>query len=97
MYVVSFLFERDRQIGMEEGLVDWKEYYLNVELYNTDLEKRIYVGFFKEGKGENHLAPGTAEEDLQSFAQKVSTHFILLIITYPLECYSKFNSIQVLL
>ena len=51
----------------------------------------------KEGKGENHLAPGTAEEDLQFFAQKVSTHFILLIIMYPLECYSKFNSIQVLL
>ena len=35
------------------------------------------------GKGENHVAPGSAEEDLQFFAQKVSTHFILLKICIP--------------
>ena len=32
----------------------------------------------KEGKGENHLAPATTEDNYQFFAQKVNTHFILL-------------------
>ena len=37
--------------GKGRGVVDWKEYYLDIELYNTNLGKRIYVGFFKVGGG----------------------------------------------
>ena len=37
--------------GGNGGVVDLKEYYLNIELYNTNLEKRIYVGVLKGGGG----------------------------------------------